>query len=56
VKQILKENEEEKFSEAEVLFDQANCIVCLEDFGTDDLVRVMPGCHHVFHSSCITEW
>lgn len=31
------------------------CGICLEDFETDEVLRVLP-CHHMFHCICIDPW
>ncbi|KAL6999291.1 RING-type E3 ubiquitin transferase [Sarracenia purpurea var. burkii] len=33
-----------------------NCIVCLEDFRSGELTRMLPSCEHRFHLQCIDEW
>lgn len=53
---ILKENACLKYSDANVKFDQNNCVICLEDYTQSDEVRILPGCNHVFHNNCVTEW
>ncbi|KAJ1687217.1 hypothetical protein LUZ63_018607 [Rhynchospora breviuscula] len=32
------------------------CAVCLSEFLDDDTLRILPGCRHVFHVSCIDTW
>ncbi|KAJ4796561.1 RING/U-box superfamily protein [Rhynchospora pubera] len=32
------------------------CAVCLSEFLDDDSLRILPGCRHVFHVSCIDTW
>ena len=32
------------------------CSICLDDFTTEDRIRLFPGCNHMFHSSCIDTW
>ncbi|CAH2060214.1 unnamed protein product [Thlaspi arvense] len=32
------------------------CVICLEDFEVNDVVRVLVGCKHVFHVECIDSW
>ncbi|XP_030543737.1 RING-H2 finger protein ATL78-like [Rhodamnia argentea] len=34
----------------------AECIICLSEFATNDLVRILPKCHHAFHVQCIDKW
>ncbi|WVZ57545.1 hypothetical protein U9M48_007917 [Paspalum notatum var. saurae] len=33
-----------------------DCPVCLEPFGADDDVRVVPACGHLYHAPCIDRW
>ncbi|KQJ97699.1 RING-H2 finger protein ATL74 [Brachypodium distachyon] len=35
---------------------ERDCPVCLEEFGDDDGVKVVPACGHVFHAACIDRW
>uniref|UniRef100_A0ACD5TID0 Uncharacterized protein n=1 Tax=Avena sativa TaxID=4498 RepID=A0ACD5TID0_AVESA len=35
---------------------ERDCPVCLEAFGEDDGVKVVPACGHVFHAPCIDRW
>jgi Ring finger domain len=32
------------------------CAVCLSEFENRDILRMLPGCCHVFHPNCIGEW
>ncbi|XP_057425176.1 E3 ubiquitin-protein ligase ATL6-like [Lotus japonicus] len=32
------------------------CAVCISDFNSDDTLRLLPQCNHVFHPSCIDAW
>ncbi|GAB2225051.1 hypothetical protein Droror1_Dr00005833 [Drosera rotundifolia] len=34
----------------------SDCAICLSDFSTGDLLRVLPQCGHVFHVKCIDTW
>lgn len=38
------------------LKDSADCAVCLNEFGEDDRLRLLPKCNHAFHLSCIDTW
>nr|GLL48430.1 E3 ubiquitin-protein ligase ATL23-like [Ipomoea trifida] len=33
-----------------------DCAVCLEDIGSDEPVRLIPGCNHGFHVECADAW
>ena len=33
-----------------------DCPICLEPFGDDDGVRVVPACGHLYHAPCIDRW
>ncbi|KAL1195407.1 E3 ubiquitin-protein ligase RHA1B [Cardamine amara subsp. amara] len=42
---------------SDVLTDPEDCCtVCLSDFESDDKVRQLPNCQHVFHHSCLDRW
>jgi Ring finger domain len=32
------------------------CAICLSEFVDDDVLRLLPGCRHVFHTGCISTW
>ncbi|KAH0890453.1 hypothetical protein HID58_052882 [Brassica napus] len=32
------------------------CTVCLSDFESDDNIRQLPNCRHVFHDHCLDRW
>ncbi|KAK7312045.1 hypothetical protein RJT34_10598 [Clitoria ternatea] len=32
------------------------CAVCLSEFQDSDNIRLLPECHHVFHTDCIDAW
>ncbi|XP_074584995.1 NEP1-interacting protein-like 1 [Curcuma longa] len=36
--------------------DKFCCSVCLQDFETDETVRCLPHCQHLFHLPCIDSW
>ncbi|CAI2362804.1 unnamed protein product [Moneuplotes crassus] len=56
--EILHENPIMLYKDIKVDYDQTACVVCLEDFNneSDCEIRVMPKCHHIFHSKCVEEW
>ncbi|XP_020236337.1 RING-H2 finger protein ATL70 [Cajanus cajan] len=33
-----------------------SCSICLGDYKSSDLLRVLPDCEHVFHLKCIDPW
>eukprot|EP00472_Partenskyella_glossopodia_P003740 CAMPEP_0197523384 /NCGR_PEP_ID=MMETSP1318-20131121/8320_1 /TAXON_ID=552666 /ORGANISM="Partenskyella glossopodia, Strain RCC365" /LENGTH=196 /DNA_ID=CAMNT_0043076059 /DNA_START=182 /DNA_END=772 /DNA_ORIENTATION=+ len=33
-----------------------SCCICVEDYVTGDLLRVMPKCGHLFHLACVDKW
>lgn len=43
-------------SELEQSSEDLECPVCLAPFETDDNLRLLPGCNHVFHFDCIAAW
>lgn len=32
------------------------CAICISEFIDDDILRLLPGCRHVFHTDCIDTW
>ena len=32
------------------------CSICMEKFLEGDQIRELPGCGHIFHAECVTEW
>ncbi|XP_056698406.1 RING-H2 finger protein ATL39-like [Spinacia oleracea] len=33
------------------------CSICLQErYEDDEVCKVLPGCHHVFHADCIDQW
>ncbi|ESQ40575.1 hypothetical protein EUTSA_v10015385mg [Eutrema salsugineum] len=32
------------------------CSICLADYKTTDMVRVLPDCNHLFHDKCVDPW
>ncbi|XP_038706451.1 E3 ubiquitin-protein ligase RING1-like [Tripterygium wilfordii] len=32
------------------------CTICLEEFNDGEQCRVLDGCHHIYHKSCIDGW
>jgi len=38
------------------LKDSADCAVCLNEFGEEDRLRLLPKCKHAFHLECIDTW
>lgn len=37
-------------------FTEVECCICLGLFGDGDKVKVLPQCHHCFHSECVDMW
>lgn len=35
---------------------QDTCVICLERLKKGEMVKVLPGCTHRFHSKCINKW
>ena len=35
--------------------DNSNCIICMETFNENELVKQLP-CGHIFHGNCIDQW
>ncbi|KAK4790116.1 hypothetical protein SAY86_017420 [Trapa natans] len=36
--------------------DDTHCIVCLVDYHSEDMLRILPNCGHSFHVNCIDLW
>ncbi|XP_027364633.1 RING-H2 finger protein ATL70-like [Abrus precatorius] len=34
----------------------SSCSICLMDYKETDLLRVIPGCGHLFHANCVDPW
>ncbi|XP_071738842.1 RING-H2 finger protein ATL70-like [Rutidosis leptorrhynchoides] len=34
----------------------SGCSICLVDYKSEDVVRILPECKHLFHVSCIDTW
>lgn len=32
------------------------CAICLSGFSDEEMLRLLPGCRHVFHAACIDTW
>ncbi|KAG8638002.1 putative RING-H2 finger protein ATL19 [Manihot esculenta] len=32
------------------------CAICLDEFGSGDLCRLLPLCKHIYHFECINQW
>ncbi|KAG9159126.1 hypothetical protein Leryth_026211 [Lithospermum erythrorhizon] len=40
----------------ETAVTESECSICLRSFEDHEMVRVLPICHHVFHSECVDIW
>ncbi|PWA35671.1 Zinc finger, RING/FYVE/PHD-type [Artemisia annua] len=36
--------------------DALECAICISEFADDEQFRLLPKCHHVFHTDCIDAW
>ncbi|XP_060180094.1 brassinosteroid-responsive RING protein 1-like [Lycium barbarum] len=45
-----------KYSEIPDPTRPESCAVCLHEFGSDDEIRRLVNCCHVFHRSCVDRW
>ncbi|KAJ8771117.1 hypothetical protein K2173_023442 [Erythroxylum novogranatense] len=45
-----------KATDKEANFQWTECAICLAEFVEGEEVRVLPGCGHTFHVSCIDVW
>lgn len=34
----------------------STCSICINEFKQGDRLKVLPHCHHIFHSKCILHW
>lgn len=37
-------------------YDSVECVVCMEPFLNDTLIRKLPHCKHIFHDQCLMKW
>lgn len=54
--EILALPEAEVYKEGKAVGNEVHCSICLSDFCTGEKVRVLPGCSHAFHQSCVDLW
>ena len=40
----------------EITTSCTTCSICLDDFEDGERIRVLPKCHHAFHTDCILPW
>ncbi|KAF7829968.1 RING-H2 finger protein ATL54 [Senna tora] len=45
-----------KYKRGEGLVEGTECSVCLNHFGEDETLRLLPKCNHAFHIACIDTW
>lgn len=45
-----------KYKSGEGLVEGTECSVCLNEFGEDETLRLLPKCSHAFHLPCIDTW
>ena len=50
------ESKERTYQEANVKFDQTECVICLYEYLPESKVKIMNACGHVFHTPCINAW
>lgn len=44
-----------KFKDSNILTEEGMCAVCLDDYESDDSLRILL-CKHHFHRKCVDEW
>ncbi|RXH83123.1 hypothetical protein DVH24_003621 [Malus domestica] len=44
------------YGSQEIKINCKDCVICMEDFETDQLCQVFPSCNHTFHSNCMNTW
>ncbi|KAL4576704.1 hypothetical protein LXL04_012802 [Taraxacum kok-saghyz] len=44
------------FLYSDVMIPGSACSICLADYKPPDVLRLLPECSHLFHSSCIDTW
>ncbi|KAJ3673726.1 hypothetical protein LUZ60_005718 [Juncus effusus] len=50
---VLLNSDVRKLKEAK---GQTECVICMSEFEDDEILRMLPGCCHVFHLECIGTW
>uniref|UniRef100_A0A5B7BT22 RING-type E3 ubiquitin transferase n=1 Tax=Davidia involucrata TaxID=16924 RepID=A0A5B7BT22_DAVIN len=43
-------------SSSTTTLDDADCCICLAIFQDGDKVKMLPVCHHCYHSECVDKW
>ena len=42
--------------EGDLRTEALTCAVCLSDVDTDDIIRMVQACKHIFHARCLEKW
>ncbi|GLU20697.1 hypothetical protein SLE2022_368830 [Rubroshorea leprosula] len=45
-----------EYKEAKTGSSAVDCVVCLENFRSGDMCKLLPSCNHSFHAECIDSW
>ena len=53
---LMKKLTRMKFSSSKHKENQESCVICVEDFMPNTLVREVPQCKHIFHEDCLMKW
>jgi hypothetical protein len=48
---------DQEAEEEEVLSTSCTtCLICVDEFEAGERIRLLPKCHHAFHTDCIMPW
>jgi hypothetical protein len=49
-------SDEEQVMEENLTTRCTTCSICIDEFEPDERIRLLPRCHHAFHTECIMPW
>ena len=54
---LIRKNKGEKITKNHLAIKQCHmCVICLQNFKTNEYIRILPYCSHIFHRKCIDSW
>lgn len=56
MKEFLSAIEDLPFSKDMDEFSTEECVICLEKFEDNEMIKRIPTCRHFFHPTCIEAW